>query len=77
MGGRYAARSSVWRAPGAGAQFELVAEVETQGATDVEHFVVDGRHYVAFAEEGNLRARMFQRSFIYQILAPQARSGEL
>jgi len=39
--------------------------------------VVDGRHYVAFAEEGNLRARMFQRSFIYQILAPQARSGEL
>jgi len=67
QGARYAARSSVWRGEAGGGPFALVAEVQTQGATDVEHFALSGRHYIAFAEEGNLGRRTFQRSYIYEL----------
>ena len=32
----------------------LHEEIATFGATDVEHFVIDGRHFIAIANEGDL-----------------------
>eukprot|EP01051_Picozoa_sp_SAG22_P014675 SAG22_NODE_1817_length_3516_cov_34.397425_2_plen_208_part_00 len=59
LGKRYKAQSTIWRcsssatgtgAGGTGGQYELVQEVETQGATDCEHFVLDGQDYLAMGE---------------------------
>jgi hypothetical protein len=70
LGGRYAARSQLWcRSASASGAFERAAEVRTQGATDVEHWVWRGRHYLAIAEEGDLSRRAWQRSFIYELRA--------
>lgn len=60
-----------------GAAFELVAEVDSQGATDAEHFVMTSarghvRHFVALANEGDIGARLHQRSVIYELLASDA-----
>jgi hypothetical protein len=72
LGARYASRSTLWRRarrPAAQAQpFELVAEVESQGATDAEHFVIAGRHFVALANEGDVQAGLHQRSSVYELL---------
>ena len=74
LGKRYAAKSTLWRQPHRGAQFELAAEVDSQGATDAEHFVVAtargrARHFVALANEGDIGARAHQRSVVYELLA--------
>ena len=75
-GQRYAARSALWRRSGHGGLFERVAEVRTQGATDVEHWLgPSGRHYLAWSEEGDLGRRTFQRSFIYELQAHAQGSG--
>ena len=74
LGGRYAARSALWCRASSGA-FERAAEVRTQGATDAEHWVRGGRHFLAFAEEGDLSRRAFQRSFIYEIRAAGGAGG--
>ena len=69
LGGRYAARSQLWCRSNSSGAFERAAEVRTQGATDVEHWVWRGRHYLAIAEEGDLSRRAWQRSFIYELRA--------
>ena len=77
LGGRVAARSSLWRgsnssSSSSGLVFERVAEVATQGATDVEHWVgADGRHFVAIAEEGDIGKRRHQRSFVRELTSSQ------
>jgi hypothetical protein len=49
--------------------FAKVAEVQTQGATDVEHFVLEGgkKHYLAFSNEGDIGKRTHQVSHIYEL----------
>ena len=62
--------------------------MDSQGATDAEHFVMTStrghvRHFVALANEGDIGARTHQRSVIYELLtldasaaAQPARAGE-
>ena len=40
--------------------FVLHEEIATFGATDVEHFVIDGRHFIAIANEGDLGQACWQ-----------------
>lgn len=35
--------------------FRQAADIHTYGATDSEYFEFDGKHYIAFSEEGDLR----------------------
>jgi hypothetical protein len=79
LGKRVEARSALWRRRGAARQprgaaasFELVAEVPSFGATDAEHFTIDGRHFIALANEGDIGSRRHQRSVIYELLAGDA-----
>lgn len=48
-------------------QFEKVAEVTTQGATDFEHFHLDGLDYLAVSNEGDIQNRLHQTSVIYRL----------
>ena len=68
-GERYAARSALWRQRSRGPHepFERVAEVASFGATDAEHFVLGGRHFIALANEGDIRNRLHQRSVVYEL----------
>jgi EPTP domain len=77
LGGRYASRSALWRQPARGRhqQFEFVADVPSQGATDAEHFVFAGRHFLAVANEGDIGARLHQRSAIYEVEVEGVRAG--
>lgn len=76
-GGRTAARSELWRrGAGAGARFELAAGVDSHGATDAEHFELDGRRYVALSEEGDVGQRAHQVSTIYELVF-EARGADL
>jgi hypothetical protein len=75
LGKRYASKSTLWRQQDRGPDhtsaiptFQRVAEVASYGATDAEHFVIDGRHFLALANEGDLQARRHQRSAIYEII---------
>jgi hypothetical protein len=81
LGQRYAARSSVWRRGREGGLFALVVEVQTQGATDVEHFVLEGKkHFLAFSNEGDIGKRTHQVSHIYEVVdasVVEAGKGEL
>ena len=53
---------------GVGGQFVLAASVTTQGATDWEHFVVGGVDFLAVANEGDVRNRMHQTSYVYRLV---------
>ena len=64
---RYEALSSLWRWDVAQRQFEKVAEVTTQGATDFEHFHLDGSDYLAVSNEGDIQKRLHQTSVIYRL----------
>lgn len=77
LGGRTAARSGVWRRqqgigdPSAGVpppRFELVADVDSWGATDFEHFVYRGRHFLALSNEGDVGTRAHQTSVVYELV---------
>lgn len=68
-GQRYEARSEVWRKGRGDARFALFAGVDTHGATDVEHFVLAGRHFLAFANEGDIGKRLHQTSVVYEVSA--------
>jgi hypothetical protein len=82
LGERYEAESTLWRfqpeaaggddvgrgGGGVGGQFVLAASVTTQGATDWEHFVVGGVDFLAVANEGDVRNRMHQTSYIYRLV---------
>jgi len=74
LGKRYAAQSSLWRYEESTGRFELVAEVPTVGATDWEHFVHAGRHYLAVSNEGDLAQHAAsQASLIYRLEGPSRR----
>jgi hypothetical protein len=64
---RYEALSSLWRWGTSQGQFEKVAEVTTYGATDWEHFHLDGLDYLAVSNEGNVQQRQHQTSVIYRL----------
>lgn len=82
LGQRYASRSSVWRRRGGdeeeGGLFALVGEIPTQGATDVEHFVLEGgkKHFLAFSNEGDVGKRTHQVSHIYEVVVEGGRGGK-
>ena len=80
FGQRYASRSSLWRGHVAlvrGA-FERMAEVESFGATDAEHFVMHGHHFVALANEGDIQRRLHQTSVVYEVVVEgEGEAGEL
>ena len=71
---KYKAMSRLWRqqdaASGGGvALFEKVAEVLSYGATSAEWFVMDGRHYVVLANEGDLSNMAHQVSQVLEVQA--------
>ncbi len=67
LGKRYASKSQLWRQTRKGDQFRLAAEVPSHGATDAEHFVISGRHFLALANEGDVGNRLHQRSEIFEL----------
>ena len=64
---RYEALSSLWRWDVVQGQFEKVEEVTTQGATDFEHFRLDGSDYLAVSNEEDIQKRLHQTSVIYRL----------
>jgi hypothetical protein len=87
LGKRYASKSTLWRqrerervssqTSASGIPiFEQVAEVASFGATDAEHFVIDGRHFIALANEGHIQTRLHQRSVIYEVIVETVRGGD-
>jgi hypothetical protein len=68
-GQRYASRSEIWRKKPSDAVFSYFDAVDSHGATDVEHFVLHSRHFVAVANEGDIGKRLQQTSFIYELIA--------
>ena len=58
---------------GGGGQFVLSASVVSHGATDWEHLVVGGEDYLALANEGDVRNRKEQTSYVYRLVV---RCGE-
>ena len=66
------AKSSLWQYDDVVAKFRLVQEVDTKGATDWEHFVHGGVHYLAVSNEGDLNGQenggdFSQASHIYRL----------
>jgi hypothetical protein len=49
-------------------KFVQVATMPSQGATDMEYFEMNSRHFVALSNEGNIRKRTHQTSVIYEIV---------
>jgi len=72
---RMASRSTLWRQPRLGAPFEQVADVASQGATDAEHFVLNGRHFVALSNEGDIGSRLHQTSVVYELIVEAVEEG--
>jgi len=76
---RYLSKSTLWRQVSFNTEgqlhFEQVAEVESFGATAVEHFVWRGRHYVALSNEGDVPNRLHQSSVIYMLNVKQNYAG--
>ena len=64
---RYEAQSPLLRWDSARGVFVPVAEVKTQGATDLEHFHLDGQDFLAVANEGNVQGRQHQTSVIFRL----------
>lgn len=66
---RYAARSALWRAAGPRGEppWTLVAEVPSQGATDVTLLVVGGRTFLVLSNEGDLGRKTHQNSVVYRV----------
>eukprot|EP00667_Euglena_gracilis_P010937 EG_transcript_11151 len=67
LGKRYAANSSLWRYAAADGRFRKAADVPTQGATDWEHFRINGLDFVAVSNEGDLSHNLHQQSVIYYL----------
>jgi hypothetical protein len=65
---RYASFSTLWRQNGNLGQFEQISRVSSQGATDVEHFVVQGRHFLGLSNEGDIGNRKHQVSVFYELV---------
>jgi len=64
LGKRYKAKSSIFVWDEAEEKFILHQEVDTFGATDIEHFQIGGTHYLAIANEGDLgRVRQGHRQW--------------
>lgn len=64
---RHRAQSSVWRYSNDVKHFLQIATVQTFGATDWEHFVIDGRHFLAVSEEGEVADDEDQVSRIFEL----------
>lgn len=76
LGSRVDARSQLWRRRMDGRVWDLVDSVQSYGATDAEHFVWKGRHFVALANEGDIGKRLHQKSVVYE-LTPNAGGRDL
>jgi hypothetical protein len=74
LGQRYASFSTLWRqestssVSGGQGQFILIDQVASQGATDVEHFVLRGRHFLGLSNEGDVGNRKHQLSVFYELV---------
>ena len=49
-------------------QFNEVYAMESSGATDMEHFTIDGYHFLAISNEGDIQNQKDQVSRIYCIM---------
>ena len=73
LGQRYASFSTLWRqessSGGGQGQFIQIDQVASQGATDVEHFVLQGgRHFLGLSNEGDVGNRKHQLSVFYELV---------
>ena len=74
LGQRYASFSTLWRQEsssggGGQGQFIQIDQVASQGATDVEHFVLQGgRHFLGLSNEGDVGNRKHQLSVFYELV---------
>ena len=75
LGKRYASDSSVWEFDEQKRQFKQIATVPTQGATDWEHFSMQGRHYLVVSNEGDVSNGKFQISHAYELMPAASDSG--
>ncbi len=69
-GKAYSAESTLWmltRGGGEGDKFELACNINTQGATDFEHFRIDGVDFLIASNEGDLENNEFQQSVVYRM----------
>ena len=74
-GARYSARSELWRKQRDDVVFSRFDAVDSQGATDVEHFVLQGRHFIALANEGDIGKRALQTSYVYELFVDDRAHG--
>lgn len=76
FGQRYNSSSSIWRLQPSG--FVKAGEVSTWGATDWEHFELNGENYIVVSQEGIIKDRMYQQGPIFKLqvgcksVSPQA-----
>jgi len=73
LGQRYASFSTLWRQEsstisGGQGQFIQIDQVASEGATDVEHFVLRGRHFLGLSNEGDVGNRKHQLSVFYELV---------
>lgn len=74
-GQRYSARSELWRKARGAPTFSRFDAVDSQGATDAEHFVLRGRHFIALANEGDVGKRAHQTSYVYELIVDDRAHG--
>jgi hypothetical protein len=78
LGNRVDSLSQLWRRRKNGSKvWDLVESVRSHGATDSEHFVWKGRHFLALANEGDIGKRLHQKSVIYELAADTGGARDL
>ena len=70
LGKRYLSKSTLWRqdSTSLNGQFFKVDSVISYGATDVEHFVINNRHFLGLSNEGDIGNRLYQKSIFYELV---------
>ena len=70
LGKRYISKSTLWRqdSTSINGQFFKVDSVKSFGATDIEHFVLNNRHFLGLSNEGDIGNRLYQKSIFYEIV---------
>ena len=64
---QYNAISSVWKYETLNHSFIEVGQISTHGATDMEYFNYENRHYLVVTEEGDFKRKKFNESRIFEI----------
>jgi glutathionylspermidine synthase len=67
LNNRYDSLSKIYKWNNLLNEMIMVAQIQTQGATDFEHFSINNIDYIIVSNEGDISNRLHQKSSLYQL----------